>query len=156
MVKPSLNAVISILLMLAGGLAAAAQPNRVFIIADDCTYLDMEVYGGQGKTPQLNRLAQAGMQFSRCFQAAPMCSPTRHNIYTGLYPVKSGAWPNHTCVYPRFDNGEQMWYDQKSDPQENLNEAGDPAYTDILARVNYPLDVSMHRAGRSTLSEQGK
>jgi N-sulfoglucosamine sulfohydrolase len=29
-----------------------------------------------------------------------MCSPTRHNIYTGIYPVKSGAWPNHTCVYP--------------------------------------------------------
>ena len=29
-----------------------------------------------------------------------MCSPTRHNIYTGIYPVKSGAWPNHTRVYP--------------------------------------------------------
>jgi uncharacterized sulfatase len=27
-----------------------------------------------------------------------MCSPTRHNIYTGLYPVKSGAYPNHTFV----------------------------------------------------------
>jgi len=79
---------------------AAPKPNMVFIIADDCTYLDMEVYGGQAKTPTLNRLAQEGMQFSRCFQAAPMCSPTRHNIYTGIYPVKSGAWPNHTMVYP--------------------------------------------------------
>jgi len=28
----------------------AAPPNLVFIIADDCTYLDMEVYGGQAKT----------------------------------------------------------------------------------------------------------
>ncbi len=79
---------------------AATPPNLVFIIADDCTYLDMEVYGGQAKTPTLNRLAREGMQFSRCFQAAPMCSPTRHNIYTGIYPVKSGAWPNHTMVYP--------------------------------------------------------
>jgi N-sulfoglucosamine sulfohydrolase len=35
---------------------------------------------------------------TQCFQAAPMCSPTRHNIYTGLYPVKSGAYPNHTFV----------------------------------------------------------
>ena len=78
----------------------AERPNFVFIIADDCTYLDMEVYGGQAKTPHLNRLAGEGMQFSRCFQAAPMCSPTRHNLYTGIYPVKSGAWPNHTCVYP--------------------------------------------------------
>lgn len=76
------------------------RPNLVFMIADDCTYLDLEVYGGQAKTPNLNRLAGEGMQFSRCFQTAPMCSPTRHNIYTGIYPVKSGAWPNHTCVYP--------------------------------------------------------
>lgn len=75
-------------------------PNLVFMIADDCTYLDMEIYGGQAKTPHLNQLAREGMLFSRCFQAAPMCSPTRHNIYTGIYPVKSGAWPNHTCVYP--------------------------------------------------------
>ena len=79
---------------------AADRPNLVFMIADDCTYLDMEVYGGQAKTPNLNRLAGEGMTFSRCFQTAPMCSPTRHNIYTGIYPVKSGAWPNHTCVYP--------------------------------------------------------
>ncbi len=80
--------------------STAASPNLVFMIADDCTYLDMEVYGGQAKTPALNRLAGQGMQFSRCFQTAPMCSPTRHNIYTGIYPVKSGAWPNHTNVYP--------------------------------------------------------
>ena len=74
-------------------LSSAAKPNLVFMIADDCTYLDMGVYGGQAKTPNLDKLAGEGMQFSRCFQTAPMCSPTRHNIYTGLYPVRSGAWP---------------------------------------------------------------
>ena len=79
---------------------ATEKPNLILIIADDCTYLDMGVYGGQARTPTLDTLAQQGMQFSRCFQAAPMCSPTRHNIYTGIYPVKSGAWPNHTRVYP--------------------------------------------------------
>ena len=56
----------------------------------------MEAYGGQAKTPNLNKLCREGLKFTRCFQAAPMCSPTRHNIYTGLYPVKSGAYPNHT------------------------------------------------------------
>ena len=79
---------------------ASEKPNLVFMIADDCTYLDWEVYGGQAKTPNLMEFATEGMTFSRCFQTAPMCSPTRHNIYTGIYPVKSGAWPNHTCVYP--------------------------------------------------------
>ncbi len=41
------------------------------------------------------------MRFTQCFQTAPMCSPTRHNIYTGLYPVKSGAYPNHAIVKDR-------------------------------------------------------
>jgi len=57
------------------------------------------VYGGQAKTPHLDKLAAEGMKFTRCFQAAPMCSPTRHCLYTGLYPVKSGAYPNHTMAY---------------------------------------------------------
>ncbi len=78
----------------------AAKPNMVFIIADDCTFRDIGCYGGQAQTPNIDKLAKQGMRFTRCFQAAPMCSPTRHNIYTGLYPVKSGAWPNHTRAYP--------------------------------------------------------
>ena len=76
--------------------AATARPNLVFIIADDCTFRDIGCYGGQAYTPHIDGLAEQGMKFTRCFQAAPMCSPTRHNIYTGLYPVKSGAYPNHT------------------------------------------------------------
>ena len=58
-------------------LSGAQMPNLVFMIADDCTYLDMEVYGGQAKTPHLNKLAKEGLKFTRCFQTAPMCSPTR-------------------------------------------------------------------------------
>lgn len=77
----------------------ADRPNVLLIIADDCTYRDLGVYGGQAKTPHLERLAREGMTFTRCFQAAPMCSPTRHCLYTGLYPVKSGAYPNHTIAY---------------------------------------------------------
>ena len=80
-------------------LTHAAPPNLLLIIADDCTYRDLGVYGGQAKTPHLERLAGEGMKFTRCFQAAPMCSPTRHCLYTGLYPVKSGAYPNHTMAY---------------------------------------------------------
>jgi len=79
--------------------AEETKPNILLIIADDCTYRDLEVYGGQARTPALNQLAQQGLKFQRCFQAAPMCSPTRHCLYTGLYPVKSGAYPNHTLAY---------------------------------------------------------
>lgn len=83
-------------LLAANANAAEHQPNFVFIIADDCTFRDLGCYGGQAHTPNIDRLATQGMRFTRCFQAAPMCSPTRHNIYTGLYPVRSGAYPNHT------------------------------------------------------------
>ncbi|TWT74296.1 sulfatase family protein [Allorhodopirellula solitaria] len=75
---------------------SATPPNLVFIIADDCTYADIGCYGGQALTPHIDALAQQGMRLTRCFQAAPMCSPTRHNLYTGQYPVKTGAYPNHT------------------------------------------------------------
>lgn len=87
------------LLLCASWLAQAAPPNFLLIIADDCTYHDLGVYGGQAKTPHLEKLAGQGMKFTRCFQAASMCSPTRHALYTGLYPVKSGAYPNHTMAY---------------------------------------------------------
>ncbi|MEM6799727.1 MAG: sulfatase [Planctomycetota bacterium] len=80
--------------------AETPLPNILVTLADDCTYWDLACYGGQAKTPNLDRLCSQGMRLDRCFQAAPMCSPTRHCLYTGLYPVRSGAYPNHTKVYP--------------------------------------------------------
>lgn len=83
-----------------GVAASEPPPNLVFVIADDMTFRDIGCYGGQAQTPFIDGLATEGMRFTKCFQAAPMCSPTRHNIYTGLYPVKSGAYPNHTFAEP--------------------------------------------------------
>lgn len=89
--------------MLATVAVAGDKPNIVLVIADDCTFRDIGCYGGQAFTPNMDGLADEGMKFTRCFQSASMCSPTRHNIYTGQYPVKSGAYPNHTFV----DEGTQ-------------------------------------------------
>jgi uncharacterized sulfatase len=76
------------------------RPNLLVIIADDCTRDDTELYGGQAKTPNLMRLASEGMTFQNCFQVSPMCSPTRHALFTAKHPVHSGAYPNHTFVKP--------------------------------------------------------
>lgn len=83
---------------------ANPPPNFLFVIADDCTFHDIGCYGGQAHTPNLDRLATEGMRMTQCFQCAPMCSPTRHNIYTGQYPVKTGAYPNHTFTYTHVKN----------------------------------------------------
>jgi uncharacterized sulfatase len=89
-----------ILLVLFPGVAGAESgPNFVFILADDCSYRDLELYGGPARTPHINKLADEGMTFRRCYQAASMCSPTRHALYTGLYPVRNGAYPNHARAY---------------------------------------------------------
>lgn len=84
----------------ASGAIASDQPNFVVVLADDCTFRDIGCYGGQAHTPNIDRIAGEGMKFEKCFQAAPMCSPTRHCLYTGLYPVRSGAYPNHTFANP--------------------------------------------------------
>ena len=75
------------------------QPNLVLFIADDCSYYDLGCYGSvDSKTPNIDNLATQGVRFTQAYQAAPMSSPTRHNLYTGLWPVGSGAYPNHTCA----------------------------------------------------------
>ena len=39
----------------------AEKPNLVFIVADDCTFRDIGCYGGQAKTPNIDRLALQGL-----------------------------------------------------------------------------------------------
>lgn len=82
-----------------GALYAQESPNIVFFLADDYTYRDIGVYGAKNvKTPAIDQLAKEGMKFEHCYQATAMCAPTRQNILTGIYPVKSGAYPNHSFV----------------------------------------------------------
>ena len=78
------------------GLSAAGKPNFVIVMADDCTYRDMEVYGGPARTPAINKIAAEGMLFTHCFQATAMCAPTRMNLLTGIYPVRNGGYRNHS------------------------------------------------------------
>lgn len=81
-------------------LGAASKPNFVFVLADDASHFDVGCYGGQAYTPIMDALAKEGMRFTQCYQSSPTCSPTRHNIYTGQYPFKTGAYPNHTFAMP--------------------------------------------------------
>ena len=77
----------------------AQKPNFVLFIADDCSYYDLGCYGSKdSKTPNIDRFATQGVRFTQAYQAVPMSSPTRHNLYTGLWPVHSGAYPNHTMA----------------------------------------------------------
>ena len=76
------------------------KPNILLFIADDMTWTDLGCYGNPDvKTPNLDALAKSGIRFTRCFSSAPTCSPCRQSLYTGLYPVRNGAHPNHSRVH---------------------------------------------------------
>lgn len=72
--------------------AAERPPNIVFILADDLGWSDTTLYGTTKfyETPNMQRLAERGMNFHNAYAAAPICSPTRASIMTGLYPGRIG------------------------------------------------------------------
>ena len=75
---------------------AAGKPNFVIFIADDLSHFDTEPYGAKDiRTPNLTRMAAAGMKFTHCFVASPSCGPSRTALLTGLMPARNGAEPNH-------------------------------------------------------------
>lgn len=76
------------------------KPNILLFLADDMTWRDCQPYGNNDVlTPNMSRLAGEGMCFNNMFTATAMCAPTRQQLYTGLFPVRSGAYPNHSRVY---------------------------------------------------------
>lgn len=78
-----------------------APPNILMIIADDCTYRDLPLYGGENaRTPHIDRLASQGLTFNRAYLGEAMCQPCRSELYTGLYPMRNGAAWNHSASRP--------------------------------------------------------
>ncbi len=79
---------------------AAERPNFLLIIADDLCWRDLGFTGNREiRTPNLDRLRSEGMYLRGMFTPATTCSPSRHALYTGLYCVRAGAYPNHTRAY---------------------------------------------------------
>jgi arylsulfatase A len=65
-------------------------PNVVIMLADDLGVECLSTYGGTSlKTPNIDKLANQGMRFTRCF-SNPYCSPSRASLLTGRYPFKNG------------------------------------------------------------------
>lgn len=58
------------------------KPNIVLIVADDLGFGDIGCYGGDIKTPNIDKLSHRGIKFSS-FHTAPMCAPTRAMLLSG-------------------------------------------------------------------------
>ena len=68
------------------------RPNFVFILADDLGFADLGCYGGAGApfdvSPNLDRMARAGLRCTQALANSPVCSPTRFALMTGRYQYR--------------------------------------------------------------------
>ena len=93
------------------------KPNIVLILADDMGYSDIGCFGGEIKTPNIDRLAADGLAFTQFYNAA-RCCPTRASLLTGLYPHQTGmGWMTAADFRGYIDAQEQAakaYQDQKA------------------------------------------
>jgi arylsulfatase A-like enzyme len=70
--------------------AQTKQPNVIIILTDDMGFSDVTAFGGKFvPTPNIDRLAKSGLMLSQYYSGAPICSPSRASLLTGMYP---GRW----------------------------------------------------------------
>jgi len=64
------------------------SPNIVFILADDMGFGDLGCYNSASKipTPNIDKLADKGIQFTNAHSPGAWCVPSRYGLLTGQYP----------------------------------------------------------------------
>jgi arylsulfatase A-like enzyme len=78
------------------------RPNILFIMSDDHAAHAISAYGSKiNQTPNIDRIAQEGMRFNKCFVVNSICTPSRAAILTGKYSHINGV-----TVFNRFDGSQ--------------------------------------------------
>ena len=77
------------------------RPNILFLMSDEHS---PHVLGCDGnsivRTPNLDKLAEAGTYFEKCYCQTPLCSPSRMSMLTGKYPHRCSAWAGRSVLFP--------------------------------------------------------
>ena len=64
----------------------AAQPNIIYIMADDLGYGDLSCYGQtRCQTPHIDAMASEGMRFTQFYAGTAISAPSRCSLMTGKY-----------------------------------------------------------------------
>ena len=152
----------------APGDSNARRPNFLIVLADDCTYNDLPVYGGQNAhTPNIDSLASQGLVFNRAYPSRTVfdghwryirnLTPNElyiqkylmgiqgngglNNPYWATWLFTSEANPNTYRLIKRYmmRPAEEL-YDTAADPYEMTNRVADPKLADTKARLSAELD----------------
>jgi arylsulfatase A len=82
-------AALAVVAALHTGVARAAPPHVLLIVADDLGWMDLRCQGNERlNTPRLDALAKQGVRFTDAYASAPVCSPTRGALITGRSPAR--------------------------------------------------------------------
>jgi choline-sulfatase len=108
--------------------------NLIFILSDQHRWDVIGTENHQVKTPNLNRMAQKGIQFDQCFCSTQPCVPSRASILTGRYHEEHGMKGNGT-VLGRY---EKTW-------AQHLSENG---YQTVAVGRTHDIDKGFHNVIR--------
>lgn len=70
--------------------ARPTRPNIVLIVVDDAALMDFGAFGGEARTPNIDRLAGRGAMFT-AYHTSPLCSPSRAMLLTGVDNHRAGV-----------------------------------------------------------------
>ena len=132
---------------LASSANAGKRPNFLVIVADDLGFSDLGCFGGEIRTPNLDKLAKNGIRFTD-FHAAAACSPSRAMIMTGTDHHIAGLgnlieWTNRSDQNAPSEDESKYW---STAPQRGM-----PGYEGYLNERVVALPELLHDAGYLTL-----
>ena len=96
--KSSSLAAVAPLLTLPAG--SASPPNVILIISDQFRWDCLGANGRNpvGVTPNLDRMAREGTNFTNAVTTQPVCTPSRACLFTGQYATRTGVWKNAVAL----------------------------------------------------------
>lgn len=111
------------------------KKNILYIMSDQHRYDAVSCHGNNVcQTPNIDWLAQHGVDFENCYTVNALCSPARGTVMTGLYPHNHGQLANTGNFNRVFDT---QILSKKSYPHM-LQECG--YYTGIAGKWHLPLE----------------
>ena len=104
------------------------QPNIVLICADDMGFGDVGYHGFKDiLTPNIDRIATEGVQFTQGYISASVCGPSRAGLLTGVYQQRFGCGENPSST---------GWPDNVKFPMAGLPRS-QPMMAEMLKRQGY-------------------
>lgn len=109
--------------------SAAEKPNVVWIVSEDNSKHYLKLFDEDGaETPNIAKLAEHGIQFTRAFSNSPVCSVARTTLATGCYAPRIGTQFHRRSKLAEMPEGLKMF-------TAYLNEAG--YYTTNNSKTDY-------------------